>query len=213
MAEFNIETLSIADLKPHPRNSRKHDERQLTVLERRFTALGWYKNVVVARWEGACTLLAGHGVVIGAQRAGQTTAPCHVRKIDPQSPEAIDILEGDNTVADLAEDDLDKRLANLVLLQGDDRLESVGFDETTLENLKAELQAAEFGASVVEPGDIPDDDEDFGDAPQSDTRATIGPYRFDIDRGTFLNWEDELREKVGFDEESIIAEIRRRLGL
>jgi len=136
--------IPIADLRDHPRNSNRHGEHQLAVLEARFRALGWYKNVVVAEWEGTTTLLAGHGVTRGAERAGETVAPCHVREIDPLSPEALDILEGDNTVADLAEPDLRERLRNLVELDAVGRLGNVGYDDGALDRLKAELQAEDF---------------------------------------------------------------------
>lgn len=144
MSEFSVRTIPIADLRDHPRNSNRHGEHQLAVLEARFRALGWYKNVVVAEWEGTTTLLAGHGVTRGAERAGETVAPCHVRPIDPLSAEALDILEGDNTVADLAEPDLHERLRNLVELDEAGRLGNVGFDDGALDRLKAELQAEDF---------------------------------------------------------------------
>jgi DNA modification methylase len=147
--------IPIADLRDHPRNSNRHGEHQLAVLEQRFRALGWYKNVVVAEWEGTTTLLAGHGVTRGAERAGETVAPCHVREIDPLSAEALDILEGDNTVADLAEPDLRERLRNLVELDAAGRLGNVGFDDGALDRLKAELQAEDFAATQGPPVEDP----------------------------------------------------------
>jgi len=141
---FSVCTIPIADLRDHPRNSNRHGDRQLEVLATRWRALGWYKNVVVAEWEGTTTLLAGHGIVAGARAAGATEAPCHVRNIDPLSPEALDILEGDNTVADLAEPDLHERLRNLVELDAAGRLGNVGYDDGALDRLKAELQAEDF---------------------------------------------------------------------
>jgi len=147
--------IPIADLRDHPRNSNRHGDRQLEVLATRWRALGWYKNVVVAEWEGTTTLLAGHGIVAGARAAGATEAPCHVREIDPLSPEALDILEGDNTVADLAEPDLHERLRNLVELDAAGRLGNVGYDDGALDRLKAELQAEDFVASQGPPVEDP----------------------------------------------------------
>lgn len=147
--------IPIADLHDHPRNSNRHGDRQLEVLATRWRALGWYKNVVVAEWEGTTTLLAGHGIVSGARVAGATEAPCHVRKIDPLSAEALDILEGDNTVADLAEPDLHERLRNLVELDAAGRLGNVGYDDGALDRLKAELQAEDFVASQGPPVEDP----------------------------------------------------------
>ena len=47
----------------------------------------------------------------------------------------------------------------------------------------------------------------------SDTQATIGSYRFTIAREKYEAWIETLRQDVGFDEASIIAELERRLGL
>lgn len=49
--------------------------------------------------------------------------------------------------------------------------------------------------------------------PAANTQATIGAYRFEIPRGKYEKWVEQIREKVGFEEESIVDEIRRRLGL
>jgi hypothetical protein len=159
----------IADLQDHPRNSNRHGEPQLAALEARYRALGWYKNVVVAEHEGTFTLLAGHGVTAGARRAGETVAPCHVRQIDPLSPEALDILEGDNTIAELADPDLHVRLRNMIELDDAGRLANVGWDDGTVERLKAELQAEDFGRGVGVEKPIPDEfkevdptEEEFG---------------------------------------------------
>jgi hypothetical protein len=149
VSDFDIRLIAIADLHDHPRNSNGHSEHQLSVLAARWRALGWYKNVVVAEWQGRFTLLAGHGITRGAEAAGETVAPCHVRKIDPMGPEALDILEGDNTVADLAEVDLHARLRNLVELEDAGRLGNVGFDAADVERLKAELAAEDFGAGQL----------------------------------------------------------------
>ena len=43
------------------------------------------------------------------------------------------------------------------------------------------------------------------------TSCTIGEYRFAIDREQYLQWQEKMRQSVGFDENSVIAEIRRRL--
>jgi hypothetical protein len=48
---------------------------------------------------------------------------------------------------------------------------------------------------------------------EADTQATIGEYRFVIPREKYLFWIEELRQDVGFDKQSVIDELRRRLGL
>jgi hypothetical protein len=116
-----VRMIPIADLRDHPRNSNRHGEHQLAVLEARFRALGWYKNVVVAEWEGTTTLLAGHGVTRGAERAGETVAPCHVRKIDPSAAKALrKSLQANGLVETLV---WNRRTGNLV--GGHQRIEQI----------------------------------------------------------------------------------------
>jgi DNA modification methylase len=64
-----LEKRAIGDIKPNPRNARRHPERQLKELDRSFRQFGQYKPVLV---DETGMLLAGHGTVLGAQRAGAT---------------------------------------------------------------------------------------------------------------------------------------------
>jgi len=125
---FAITMLPIKDIQPHPENKRTHTARQLVHLKARFLAHGWYKNVVVSLWDGAYTYLAGHGISEGAFLAGETMAPCHIREIDPNSPEAISILIGDNTSDYYAEDDDEGTREMLLRLEAEDMLLGSGVD-------------------------------------------------------------------------------------
>jgi hypothetical protein len=49
--------------------------------------------------------------------------------------------------------------------------------------------------------------------PAASTQATIGSYRFTIPRRKYEKWVEAIRQEVGFDEDSIVAEIKKRLGL
>ena len=62
-----IESALIVDLKPHPRNYRGHPEGQVAHLEQSLRDHGIYRNVVVANDN---TILAGHGVIVAAQKLG-----------------------------------------------------------------------------------------------------------------------------------------------
>ena len=52
-----------------------------------------------------------------------------------------------------------------------------------------------------------------GELEEADTKATIGPYTFVIERGQYLEWMEQIRQRVGFDKEAIVEELKRRLGL
>jgi hypothetical protein len=96
------ELVDIATLLPHPRNYRTHPEDQIAHVAARLREFGQYKNVVVARdW----TILGGHGVVLAAQSIGMTQLLVVRLGLDPNSPQALKLLAGDNEVARLAEND------------------------------------------------------------------------------------------------------------
>lgn len=115
MSDINIpETvmIPIADLKPHPRNYRRHPPDQLEELRIRLRQLGAYKNVVAT--EGDHVLLAGHGIIEAAQLEGMEEFPAKLVPFHHESPQALKILAGDNAADWLAEDD-DRLWADLFM--------------------------------------------------------------------------------------------------
>lgn len=103
------ETVPLDGLAAHPRNYRRHPDDQLAHLERSIREHGFYRNVIVAK-DG--TILAGHGVVEAASRAGIREIPVVRLPIAPESPQALRILTGDNELMRLAE--VDDRLLTCV---------------------------------------------------------------------------------------------------
>ena len=57
------------------------------------------------------------------------------------------------------------------------------------------------------------DDDEEKPIDEADTRATIGPYSFEIPRERYLAWIEEVKQEVGFDKEAIVHELKKRLGL
>ncbi len=149
----------IADLRPHPRNYRRHPERQLELLRESLRIHGQQKPVVVTP-EG--TILAGHGLVEAAQAEGWQEIACHV--YDGPYPEAF--LAIDNRASDLAEDD-EAALAQLLKdLEAAEQLPAAGWNEEDLAELLARIQPEEEReitedeapeppkVAVTRPGDI-----------------------------------------------------------
>lgn len=128
------ELAAVADLKPHPRNYRVHPDDQVEHLEQSFRENGVYRNVVVAR---DLTILAGHGVVEAAQRAGLQKIPVVRLDCDPDDPRALKVLTGDNELPRLAE--VNDRLLSEILRDvretSVDGLLGTGFDDGMLANL------------------------------------------------------------------------------
>lgn len=128
------EMVSLGDLKPHPKNYKKHPEDQMTHLVASIKQLGMYKNVVVARDK---TILAGHGVVEAAKRAGLDKIPVRVLEVDPDSTPALKILANDNELGHFADID-DFGLADILkeIKEFDpEGLLGTGYDDKSLANL------------------------------------------------------------------------------
>jgi ParB-like chromosome segregation protein Spo0J len=72
MSDFRIEHLQIADLKPNPRNARRHPKKQLHQIAASIREFG-FNSIVVIDEDGV--ILVGHGRVEAAKLAGLTTLP------------------------------------------------------------------------------------------------------------------------------------------
>jgi DNA modification methylase len=72
MSDFGIEHLQIADLKPNPRNARRHPQKQLHQIAASIREFG-FNSIVVIDEDGV--ILVGHGRVEAAKLAGLTTLP------------------------------------------------------------------------------------------------------------------------------------------
>ncbi|PZV09620.1 MAG: hypothetical protein DCF22_18185 [Leptolyngbya sp.] len=86
-----------------------------------------------------------------------------------------------------------------------------------LDGLWTEAESTLLASLAKEEDDPFDDFQDSSDRtadikPQN-ASCTIGEYRFSLEREQYLQWQEQLRQTVGFDENSIIAEIQRRLEL
>ena len=72
MSDFRIEHLPIADLRPNPRNARRHPKKQLHQIAASIREFG-FNSIVVIDEDGI--ILVGHGRVEAASLAGLTTLP------------------------------------------------------------------------------------------------------------------------------------------
>lgn len=72
MSDFRIEHLPIADLKPNPRNARRHPTKQLHQIAASIREFG-FNSIVVIDEDGV--ILVGHGRVEAAKLASLTTLP------------------------------------------------------------------------------------------------------------------------------------------
>ena len=118
----------------------------------------------------------------------------------------------------------------LAVLVADNRLAELStVDLNELEKIASEWKAADFDTILAgfEPADLegllnPDGDKDGDDddddrhdkeLDKSDVTVAVGLYRFRISQADFIAWCDRVKQDAGFDKESVLKEIRIRLGL
>jgi len=139
------ELAALADLKPHPRNYKKHPAAQIAHIAQSLRDFGFYRNVVVAR-DG--TVLAGHGVVQASRKVGLAQVPVVRLDLDPLDPRALKVVALDNEVARLGEADDGALAALLKDVAAAGELLGTGHDDASLALLLA-------GAHVDEPRSDP----------------------------------------------------------
>jgi hypothetical protein len=149
---YREEKVRTIDLQPHPKNYREHDDEQLAHIERSLKEHGFYRAVVVAN-DG--TILAGHGLVEAARKAGLNKVP--VRRLDcgPDDPAALKVLAGDNEIglgAGVDPRKLTEMLGEVKRTGDADALFGTGYTGEALANLllvtRPETEVADFDAAA-----------------------------------------------------------------
>jgi hypothetical protein len=132
LESYPVEMVPLASLRPHPRNYRTHPADQLAHLVQSIREHGLYRNIVIARDN---TILAGHGVALACGDIGMDSVPVRRLPVDPESPQALKILAGDNSISHLAE--VDDRAFTEILkeIHSLDSLLGTGYDAAMLANL------------------------------------------------------------------------------
>jgi hypothetical protein len=192
-----LEYIKGSQLRPHPKNPRKHPDGQIKALEGALAQIGIADALVVYRAEdGVMTTIDGH---CRGEHWAEVEWPCLV--LDVTDEEAEFILATLDPLSGLATID-DEKMQRL--------LESVEFE---CEDLLEALVSPQTSDQVDD--DLEDGFTDSATPNQNlaDTSFTFGQYRFDVDRETYLDWQEKLRQKVGFDNPAAEAEIRKRLKL
>lgn len=182
--QFNTETVAIADLKSHPRNYRQHPADQLEHIITSINEHGFYRNVVIARDN---TILAGHDVVKACQQIGLDSVPVVRLDVDPESPQALKVLTGDNEISHLGE--IDDRLLSELLKEIKDfdpvGLLGTGYDEMMLANLVMVTRPASEIADINEAAQWVGMPEYEGGEGYPNASKVVVNFRNEIDRAEF----------------------------
>jgi len=200
----NFEKLvPVGELKPNPRNPNTHPQRQIELLAKNISYFGWRQNITVSKLSGH--IVSGHGRLMAAKHLGVEVVPVDYQNFADENDE-LAVLVADNRLAELASVDLNEleRIANDWKAADFDTI-LAGFEPADLESL--------LNPQDGESDDGEDDDRHDKELDKSDVTVAVGLYRFRIGQDEFIAWCDRVKQEAGFDKESVLAEIRTRLGL
>ncbi len=192
----NLEAVQVAavNLKPHPENPRRGNEQ---AIQRSIQENGWYGSLVVQKSTGY--ILAGWHRFVAGQSLGMSEFP--VVFVDCDASAARRILLSDNRTSDVAgynEPELLALLNQLTESFGEPELLGTGYDADDV---------ALIAKRLAEPEPQKQREAHAG------AIARVGEYTFHISRSDFLDWQENLRQDVGFAPQKVLAEIFKRLGL
>jgi DNA modification methylase len=146
-----IEYRQIADLKPNPKNPRRHSDRQIKLLMTNIERFGFVAPVLI---DAKNNILAGHGRIDATQRLGWSEAPT-IRLDHLSEAEARALMIADNRLAEMSTWDdvfLAEALKELSGLDLTFDLDELGFDVADID-----LRIASLDQTKAEPKQDPDD--------------------------------------------------------
>lgn len=190
--------VKIDELLAHPKNPNTHPQNQIKLLAQNIRYHGWRHAIVVSKLSGY--IVAGHGRLEAAKELGVSIVPVEYQNFATEDNE-LAVLVGDNRLAELSS--LDTNSLQDIVDQ---------FKENDFDTILAGYEPADLESLLEEKK--PDFDEDGEkELEQSEITIQAGNYRFRMSQEDFGAWIDKLKQEVGFDKESVIAEIRRRLAI
>lgn len=151
----------ISELKPHPKNPRKHDERNVEAVKKSLIEYGQTKPVVINK-QGF--ILAGHGVVMSAKELGWDEIDVVV--CDLPKEKELAYLVADNRTTDLSEFD-DEVLADI--FKQCDNVEMPGYSQEEMDEIIQTIFDANIEYDEA-------DDEIPGKTPKKENQETAEDY-------------------------------------
>ena len=196
---MKVQMINIEKLVPYARNPRIN-EHLVDEVAASIKEFGFQQNIVV---DSEMVIVVGHVRYKAAQKLGLKEVPVNIMTgMSKAKVRAYRIA--DNKLGEKSQ--WDNQLLHLEISEleeeGYDKSKT-GFNDDELNSLRNSLHDLEDGIEGEEEGAVD----------EADTNATIGPYTFIIERGQYLEWMEAIRQRVGFDKEAIVDELKRRLGL
>lgn len=189
----------VEDLKANPRNPNTHPARQIELLAKNIRYFGWRHPITVSRRSGL--IVAGHGRLEAAKHLGLQLVPVDFQEFACENDEMA-VLIADNRLAELASVDLNslEGVINELKVEGFDTL-LTGFEDSDLDS----LLSPDNSNGILE--------EEDRELEKGDVTITLGLYRWKVSQENYLAWIDSVKQEAGFDKESVMRELRKRLGV
>ena len=201
MLVSKMEIRSIETLKPFPRNPKKHPEEQIDKICSGIKEFGFLVPILI---DADGEIIAGHGRLLAAQKLKMAEVPVIlVDHLTPTQVKAFRIADNKLNESPWDYDMLTELLGEIN--QDGGNMDALGFDEAEINRMLDSLLSPEsVGDGRVPTGKI--------DVDEPDTRVTIGKYWFSVPWQSYVIWIENLKQDVGFDDKSVVDELRRRLG-
>jgi ParB-like chromosome segregation protein Spo0J len=227
---IEIQTVDIKDLKPAEYNPRKILRRGDKGYEKLKASLMEFGEVLPIVWNKRTgNIVGGHQRYYMYLDEGIQKVKVSVVDLPLEKEKALNITLNNPKVG--SEWDLDK-LAQLVQELETPELKLTGFDEEDLDSLLAglddldqlEMDTSDFDelGGGSDPGEIEKEDPEPEELPYEEPQEEkptkevffkIGKYEFMVNADVYNTWLQEIKATHGDDYESVIDEIKIRLGL
>lgn len=140
MKNLTVSYIRREDLKPHPRNPRKHSNKQIRQLTKSIRTFGFTVPVLV---DGHNRIIAGHARVEAAKKLGMSEIPI-IRRDDMTETQIRAYVIADNRLAENAEWDqelLAIELKSLIEIDIDFDVTVIGFDQGEIDFLIEDFES------------------------------------------------------------------------
>lgn len=197
---MKIEHLATSALVPYARNAKKHDAAQVAKLAGSIREFGFNNPVLIDKENG---IIAGHGRVLAAQSLALEKVPC-IRLGHLTDTQRRAYILADNRLAEIGggwdEEMLKLDLADLAAAELD--VADLGFEADIFKINSDDLPITDGFAEITEQS-----------TGLADVVFSFGQYRFPVERNVFLQWQENIRQTVGFSDLEVQGEIKKRMKL
>lgn len=148
---LRVEMRKLVELKPHPRNARKHSPEQIAQLAGVMRRFGWLNPALIDEDD---YIIAGHARVQAGQSIGLIEGPT-IRIVGLSDHEKRELMLADNRIALNSSWNVDTLRNELVQLRGDGAdLEALGFQRAEIDKLMP--AAEEIAVEEIDVGTVQD---------------------------------------------------------